>query len=57
MPVLVNLMLECRHGMYHLLLDEHLLNPYTRDHEVGIRLCDMVPHHLGYSDTVRGLFE
>jgi hypothetical protein len=30
--------------VHHLLLDEDLLDSYTRYDEVGIRFCDMVPH-------------
>lgn len=31
----------------YFLLDLDLLNSYTRNNKVGIRLCDMVPWHLG----------
>jgi hypothetical protein len=35
-----------------LLLDENFLNSYTRDDEVGIRLCDMIPNHVDCSCVV-----
>jgi hypothetical protein len=34
-------------GICYLLPDENLFDSYARDDEVRIRLCDMIPHHLG----------
>lgn len=31
---------------YYLLLDENLVNSYTRNDEVGVGLCHMIPNHL-----------
>jgi hypothetical protein len=40
-------------GKRYLLFDEHLIDSYTRDDEVGIRLGDMVPDtHFVDDDSI-----